>query len=170
MLGVTPARASAAQPSTASGPSQSNAATPGSWGAAPANPAAGAPAEPEGDAELRRYLGVFWGALERRFAERGPPGPHFTEEVDACGHPGGVDAVRCTPFVPCSPGKRRTLVLGSRFCLNVRRVHQQNTVNIVLHGASGRFYQVCRDPDCRGFQSGLFVLPERFRRDCTESA
>ncbi|KAK8727815.1 hypothetical protein OTU49_009470 [Cherax quadricarinatus] len=51
-------------------------------------------------------------------------------------------------------------IAQNRFCYNIGREHKSNRVMYVVNLKNATYYQKCHDPDCKGFRSRLWSLPE----------
>lgn len=57
---------------------------------------------------------------------------------------------------------------GYKYCGNVGRHHKSNNVILVADLRKGEMYQKCFDPDCRGYRSDAWKMPEGIRGSAGE--
>ncbi|KAL7068679.1 herpesviridae UL52/UL70 DNA primase family protein [Cryptosporidium serpentis] len=60
---------------------------------------------------------------------------------------------------------------NNKFCMNIEREHQSNSIKLIIDNKKSIFYQKCFDPDCRLFKSRDFILPtflQEISRDMSE--
>lgn len=61
--------------------------------------------------------------------------------------------------------KIRYQIANNKFCGNVGRAHKSNGIMIDIDLNRGLAYQLCWDPDCRGYRSAPLSIPPSFRPD-----
>ena len=61
--------------------------------------------------------------------------------------------------------KIRYQISKNKFCYNINRPHKNNNIMIEVDFDKFVLTQICWDPDCRGFRSQPFIIPEELKPD-----